>query len=276
MQYQITRKNAPISPFRDLYHRTVKLSWPRFLSLIASLFLILNFIFAGLYSVEPSGLHPQDNSFSDRFFFSIHTFSTVGYGTFSPSSLYTNIVVSLEIFIGLISMALTTGLLFAKFSLPSAKVLFTKKILITKMDGQEALVFRLANARSNQVIESKVRINVLYDEYTKENQHFRRFVELDLRRSTTPIFSLSLTCVHEITDRSPVKKLLQRIRDKDNVEFLVSISGLDDTYGQNIHALNVYGPNDIHWGGQWADVLDVGEAGVRSIDFKHFDTIIDT
>lgn len=271
--YPIIRKNAPALGLPDLYYRLVRLKWLYLIGSTFVFYLAVNLCFAILYYWMRAGLRPSGMSFADSFLFSVHTFSTVGYDTFVPASVSVQWVTILEIFAGLVFLALLTGLFFSKFSQPSARFLFSQKILITQNHRKPAILFRIANARNNRVMDAEVTLTALFDEMSAEGIQYRRLEDLPLDRSKTPVFALSLTCAHFLAPGSSAEKLLARMAAGENIEFLISIRGLDDTFGQTIHATKVYRANQLARGGQFADILTIQSDGTRMIDFAKFNEI---
>lgn len=271
--FKIERKNPPQNFFNDLYHYLIRMRWPLFVGFVLCLFLSLNGLFALLYYLQPDSLG-LETEFKTAFFFSVQTFSTVGYGHLNPQTDYADIVAAIEIFVGMVYMALTTGLFFSKFSLPKSKILFPDKILITKMNGEDALIFRIANARNNRIMDAEIALHFLYDEVTQEGVPLRRFEELPLVKNKTPLFSLSLLGIHSIAGGALAGIREQEVLAK-RIEFIISVKGVDETYGQSIHATKLYGPEEIHWGGKYADILSMDDPKHRKIDFSKFNQIID-
>lgn len=271
--FVIERKNAPRSWLVDNYYKLIRLSWSRLIVFTFLFYLGVNLIFGFLYFLLREGLNPPNLGFWQCYFFSVHTFSTVGYGNISPGTIGVDFVTVLEIFFGLLFMALLTGLFFSKFSQPTARFIFTDKILLTRHRGRKALLFRVANVRNNRVMDAQITMNALYNETTEEGITFRRIEDLPLDRSHTPTFVLSFTGAHFVEKGSFTESLLARARAGENVEFLISIRGLDDTFGQTIHASRVYGAEDLVEGGQFEDILSIKENRVRSVDFANFNRL---
>lgn len=272
-QVDVQRLNAPPQGISDLYHRIVRLDWHTLIGGALLVYLFINIIFGSIYYLLRDGLQPNDLGFLDSCFFSVHTFSTVGYGSVVPKSLSVNLVTVLETFIGLVFMALLTGLFFSKFSRPTAKFIFTDKMLVTNHRGKLALLFRIANSRSNRVMDAQITLTAIYDEITPEGISYRRLEDLTLDRGHTPIFILSFTCAHFIEPGSLSEKLISQLKNGSKVEFLVSIRGLDDTFGQTIHQSSLYSYARIQEGGQFEDFLHIGADGSRTVNFHHFDKI---
>jgi inward rectifier potassium channel len=272
---EIQRVNAPRTWSQDFYHHLLSLSWPKTIWLFLQIYILINIFFATLYYFDPSSLHQSDGSFLDCFFFSVQTLGTIGYGYLAPKSIYANILVTIESALGIIMIALLTGLFFAKFSLPRSRVRFSQKVLYTNYNGHLALVFRMANERENQMIDSKIHFIWLRHEVSDEGVVMRKFVDLKLERSHAPIFAMSMTAIHLINSASPLYgKSFEEI-EHESSEFFVTVIGIDGTFGQNIHATHFYRPPYIHKGGKFADIIKVESNGVRVIDFGPFDDILE-
>lgn len=272
--FKIIRLNAKGSLKSDLYYQLITLSWPKLLIFILILFIFLNLLFASLYYLIPNSLN-QDTSFLDCFYFSVHTMSTVGYGHLHPVGHLSNLVASLEIFVGLILVALLTGLFFNKFSLPRGRFLFSKKILYTNFNGSKHLLFRLANARSNKIMNAEVQLNLLRSYTTDEGIQMRKIYDLKLNRPKTSIFTLSLLVLHKIEDPELLEILESNDSEKlSDLEFIASITGHDDTYGQTIHDTHIYSHQQILKDHLFKDILTVQKDGSRIIDFQFFNQTV--
>src|SRR6185437_13645210 len=189
----------------DLYHRLFTITWPQFFGLFGGIYIFFNLIFAAIYTIDPGGIanaHP--GSFGDAFFFSVQTMATVGFGDMHPQDLFTNIVVTIEVLLGIVTIAIATALIFSRFSRATARVMFSDIAVVAPYDGVPTLMFRAANRRRNQILEAQVNVSVLRDEITAEGKEMRRFHDLALARARTPIFSLSWTVMHPILAGSPL------------------------------------------------------------------------
>ncbi|MGZ3655443.1 MAG: ion channel [Bdellovibrionota bacterium] len=269
--FEIQTRNAPKAYLSDLYYRLVGLAW-RYLLLEAFLFyLFVNLSFGSIYYALRSGLRPQNLSFLECYFFSVHTFSTVGYGSIVPYSPAVNLVTVMEIFCGLVSMALLTGLCFAKFSRPLARFMFSKHILITKYRGKRAIICRMANARTNTVMNAEVTLTAMYDEVTSEGIRYRRLEDLALERARTPVFILTMTVAHIIEPGGLSERLIDCLdRKEKDVEFLLSVRGVDETLGQTIHDMHVFTAEAVMRDRQFEDVLSEADGGAIVIDYANF------
>lgn len=268
--YKIIQKNSPESQYLDLYHNLLKISWLKVLGIYVCLFLVINLLFACLYKLVPGSLSTAATDFKSAFFFSVQTFSTVGYGTISPQNLYGNIIVVLEIMTGVVSMAVTTGLVFAKFSRPSAKIIYSKNLLFTQFDGNKVLMFRMANARSNNIISANVELHYLYSTVTPEGVSIVRFLPLKLQKNYSPIFSLSWSVFHPIDSESPFYEKSEEEIKALKFEFIVILKGTDGTYSQSIYDMNRYHIEDILFHHHFIDILERKSDGTRVIDYNKF------
>ena len=195
------RRRSP----RDVYHWLLTTTWPQFAGLGLSAYLLANAMFAGLYLLDRHGvLNARPGNFIDAFFFSVETIGTIGYGAMSPADTYSNIIMTAENFFGLSFVAVATGVIFARVSRPTARVMFSKNAIITTHDGKPTLMFRAANERANQVLEAEVTVSITRQRKTAEGSTMRRFEDLKLERAKTPLFALSWSILHVIDETSPL------------------------------------------------------------------------
>ncbi len=261
---------------RDLYHWLLTTSWPLFAAIGLGVYLGLNTLFACLYLVDPHGIeHARPGSFADAFFFSVETIGTIGYGALSPRDLYANCVMTAENFLGLSFVAVATGVIFARVSRPTARVVFSKNVLIVRYEGQRTLMLRAANERANQILEAEVTLTVTKQKRTAEGQVMRRFEDLKVTRSRTPLFALTWAIMHVIDETSPLYGETLESMDEEGLQLIVILSGIDETFAQRIHARYAYLPEDILWDKRFADVIIYDEDGRRIIDYGRFHDVED-
>ena len=256
----------------DFYHSVLVWPWWQFFLFVAIAFLGVNMLFASVFLLEPGSIaNARPGSFEDAFFFSVQTFATIGYGALSPGTVYGHVVVTIEALAGIMSVALITGLTFAKFARPTARVLFAAKAVVSNRNGVPHLMFRMANWRRNMVVEAFLRVILLIEEITEEGEVIRRPLEIPLVRDRTALFSLSWTATHIIDEKSPFygPDAMDKLRVK-KTEILLALSGLDETMGQTIHARHRYLLSDIVWNARFVDVLTILEDGTRIIDYSKF------
>jgi inward rectifier potassium channel len=268
------RKDADLFVYlkrNDLYHVLLKLKWWSFLGLITATYTGINIIFACLYLLTNDGIaNAQKNSFLDAFFFSIHTLSTVGYGSMYPQNLAAQIVAAVEIFLGVLLMAILAGIMFARFSRPTARVMFSQVAVICPYHGIPTLMFRAANRRENQIIEAQVKVSLLKSEISPEGQQMRRFYDLNLVRERTPVFALSWVIMHPIDNQSPLFGLSREELASMDSELWVSLTGLDETFSQTIHSRYAYNIEEIRWNHRLVDIFTIKDDGTRFLDLRKF------
>lgn len=268
----LIKTNAKIDPFHDLYYWLILLRWPAFVGILMLFFVILNLIFGGIYYLI-GGLANVGTGFADHFFFSVHTLATVGYGHVFPQSILANTVAALEIILGLFMMALMTGLIFAKFSRPSARIIFSHNAVIHKRNGIDCLVFRVANKRDHHIAEASLNVVALKKDTTPEGDSMRKLYTLNLERAQTPLFVLSWMVIHQITPDSPLYGLTAQDMIDGDVRVLLSLTGHDSVLGQTMHARHIYQADQVKFGYRLKDALKTLEGSILHLDFDVFHEI---
>jgi inward rectifier potassium channel len=260
--------------WKDAYHFLLTMPLAVFFAVMGAGYLAINAVFATIYLVIGgiSGVAPGD--FANAFFFSAETFSTVGFGQLAPQTLPAHIAVTIESFFALFNLAAATGLLFARISRPTARVLFSDRAVVTNYDGVPTLMFRAANRRRNRIVEAEVNLTLLRDGVTLEGAQFRRFETLRTIRSRSPVFILSWTVMHRIDETSPLYGETTESLWARRAELVVVLKGLDETFAQTIHARASYTPDEIAWGRQLVDIFSRREDGRTVIDYTHFHDIV--
>ena len=227
--------------FMDLYHNILTVSWPVFVLQLAALYLTINLIFAVFYLADRGGIvNARPGQFADAFFFSVQTLGTLGYGAMAPRSLYVDLLVTAESFTGILIIALFTGIIFARFSRPFARVLFSNVAVVTSFDGVPTLMFRAANQRGESILDASVTVSLARKYTTREGVTMRRFQELKLMRSGNPLFALSWTVMHPIDQTSPLYGLTLEEMDAADMEIVVMLSGVDETIADRVYARHAY------------------------------------
>jgi inward rectifier potassium channel len=245
-------------------------SWPTVFAAFATFFLLFNLAFAGIYALAPqdiANLNPPN--YWGLFFFSVETFATVGYGDMHPQTPFAHVIAAIEIFIGLISLSLLTGMMFARFSRPRARFLFANYAVIRPMDGKITLMLRAANARQNIVMEAQASLRLLRDETSIEGVHFRRIYDLKLSRQQHPIFLFGWTIMHVIDESSPLNTESAESLATSHAYLLMTISGTDETTGQTLMARQNYTSGAIRWNHGFADILTSTD-GIDHFDYTRF------
>lgn len=260
----------------DLYHRVLKMPWWLFFALTALGFFTENGVFAALYLLEPNSIAgARSGSFWDAFFFSVQTLGTIGFGVFAPATTYAHVIVTVESLAGLLGFAIVTGLTYAKFARPSARVRFTSRVVLGMRDGKRYLMFRMANARHNTIVEASLRVLLLLDTLTQEGERLRVPTPLKLVREQNPFFRLSWTASHLVDETSPFfgPDALAKLRQQ-NALIMLTVSGLDETIGQTIHARYSFDLEDVVDGARFADILTIEPDGTRVIDYTKMDDLV--
>ncbi|MFI4940455.1 MAG: ion channel [Burkholderiales bacterium] len=259
----------------DPYHLILTLSWARFFALLAGFFLAINLLFATAYWFAPGSVsHAHPGSFADMLFFSIETIATVGYGEMVPGTLAGYLISSLEILVGLMSLAVVTGLVFARFAKPTARVLFSDKVVTREFEGHRVLMFRVANERHNRMVEPTANVGLVRFEKTAAGERYYRIYDLTLQRKRNPVFALTWTLVHRIDETSPLygwdKAALEAARSR----ITVSIFGHDETIAATVYALHEYSAEQLFFDHRFVDIIADGDDGVRVIDMTRFHDVV--
>jgi len=264
-------KGQDYGRFTDFYHGVLTASWPLFFLELLAAFIVVNLFFAMLYVTDPHGIaSARPGSFTDAFFFSVQTLGTLGYGVMAPKTLYTNLLVTLESFTGILTIALFTGIIFARFSRPQARVVFSNVAVVTPFDGVPTLMFRAANQRGNSILDAEVHVSLAGEHTTSEGVEMRRFQELTLVRPRNPLFALSWTVMHALDETSPLFGLGLAEMIERELELIVMLSGTDETINDRIYARHSYVAEEILWVRRFVDVVSVTSAGQRMVDLHHF------
>jgi inward rectifier potassium channel len=274
-RFQVVGMGAWYSYWRDPYHLVLTIPWMGFLSLTTLTYLGTNALFAIAYLAGGDCIaNATPGSFLDAFFFSVQTIASIGYGAMYPKTVYSNCVVTIESLFGLVGISVLTGLAFARFSKPTARVVFSRAAVITPYEGLPTLMFRTANKRRNQILEAQMRVYLMRDELTSEGQHIRRIHDLSLLRNQTPGFNLSWTVMHPIDESSPLYGFSSDALVQMSSSIVISLSGIDETVTQVVHARHTYAPQDIFWNHRFVDIIHFTQEGHRYIDYNYFHEVV--
>ena len=261
--------------FADLYLMLLVSSWTRLLLLLVIVYLLTNSTFALGYVIGGDCIDgARPGSFSDAFFFSVQTMATIGYGHWYPKTTWAHVLVTVETLTGLLGVAMVTGLTFAKFSHPTARVLFSRVAVLATRDSVPALMFRVANQRGNQIVEAHLHVVLARNETTAEGEAVRRLHDLELVRDRNPLFALTWTAIHLITANSPLHGATPESLAASESEIIVSLTGLDESFAQTVHARHSYVADEIACGARFVDILSRAPDGRRRIDFAHFHDVV--
>jgi inward rectifier potassium channel len=272
---EIVAQGLRLSFWADISHRCMTATWPSFIAGAAFVFVSFNALFASLYWIgyqfgDQAISNVPHGAYIDYLYFSIETLSTAGYGDMHPQTHYGHFIAAIELFTGIFSMSLMTGLIFARFSRPSARLLFANSPVISNHEGAPTLMLRLANERHDIIGNATARLWMFTDVVTPEGHEVRRFNELPLLRNESPALALSWTLYHVIDDQSPLFGLTAEDFDSADLSLVLVVSGYDVVAAQTVHARKSYQHHEIRFGHRYVDVLDNSEDGRVRIDYGRF------
>ena len=263
-------REAP-GPFANTYFNLVSMSWGRFLALTFVSFGLINSLFALLYmsvGVENfNGARPETflSNFAQMFFFSSQTLTTVGYGHVSPANFTASLIAAFESFLGLLTFALISGLLYSRFSLQRAKLVFSDKMLVSPYKEGQGVMFRIANGRQSELIDTEVRMMLALNQTDENGTVYRRFYPLKLEIDKIMFFSLSWTLVHAITEDSPLNGLSAEDYAQLNGEILVLVKATEEANHQTVHSRRSYSAEELVWNAKFMPVIGKTEKGVPRV-----------
>jgi inward rectifier potassium channel len=267
----IVAEGQHLSFWADISHRCMTASWPSFIGGAVLVFIVFNAVFAVFYWI---GNQPISNvpagDYIDYVYFSIETLSTAGYGDMHPQTHYGHFIAAVELFTGIFSMSLMTGLIFSRFSRPNARLLFADHPVVSDNEGKLTLMIRLVNERHNIIGNATAKLWLLRNEVSMEGRTFRRFYELPLVKSEHPALALSWTLYHLLDETSLLYGLDAEDLEAIDVALVVVVTGYDVVAAQTIHARRTYTHADILFGQRYADILGTSEDGRIKIDYGKF------
>ena len=273
--FNVGRKGLHLWARHNPYHWLLTTTWPRFLLLLVGSTVLMNALFAFLYllagpnAIDSDGVDQIVSPFWRAFFFSVQTLSTIGYGHLTPVGPAANGVVVAETIFGFVAIALSAGLLFARFSRPVARIVFSRNALIAPYRAGHALEFRIVNERSTQIIELEAKV-VYSWRHERDGRPVREFVELPLERRKVAFFPLSWTVVHPITESSPLRHATAASVSASDAEILILLTGVDETFSQIVHARSSYKPDEIMWNARFEDMFSRDDDGLM-VDIGRLD-----
>src|SRR5258706_8090708 len=245
---EIITEGLHLNFWADISHRCMTASWPAFIAGAALVFVGFNAVFALLYWI---GNQPISNvpggAYIDYLYFSIETLSTAGYGDMHPDTHYGHFIATVELFTCIFSMSLMTGLIFARFSRPNARLLFADHPVISSHEGERTLMIRFANQRHDIIGNATARLWLLKNAVSVEGRSLRRFSELPLLQNEHPALALSWTLYHILDEQSPLYGLDADDLAASDVSLVVVVSGYDVVAAQIVHARKSYDYRDIRF-----------------------------
>ena len=277
--FNVRRTGMTVVRSLNLYHYLLSMSWTTFLGLDLLLFFISNLVFGTAYAllgpqalVDTSGT-PFASLFLTGFFFSVQTFATIGYGTIHPVGVIPNLVVTVESYYSLLANALITGLVFARFARPTAKIVLSDIAVIAPYRDMTGFMFRIVNGRNNQLIEVKAQVTIARS-VNEDGKLVRKFDVLELERRSVTFFPLTWTVVHPIDENSPLFGLKEHDFQTSDAEFLILLSATDETFATNVHQRSSYKPSEIMYGYKFVSIYNEKKAGEPiSIDVRKLSAV---
>jgi inward rectifier potassium channel len=268
---EVHREGVQHSPLKDLYYFLMSTRWRWFLAVWIGSYLLLNALFACAYLALGAEIrNSEPGSFLDAFFFSVQTMSTIGFGHLAPGNVAANAVVVAESIVGLLGTAMSAGLIFAKFARPPARLSFSSALASGFRDGRPALMFRVGNQRGNHITGGRMKLILTYLEMSVEDELVRRFIPLSIERPHNELFSLVWQGTHFLDGASPLGEDPRGWLEERQAQLLVTVSGLDQDLGQELHVSYAYLPEDIVEGARLQDMFSEDGQGMRIVDFSRF------
>jgi inward rectifier potassium channel len=255
----------------DTYHELIAMSWARFFLLITAFFFGINLLFAALYffagpaAIEGVPATSEVDRFLQNFYFSTQTITTVGFGKLNPNSDFVSILAALESFLGLLGFALATGLMFARFSRPGKRLVYSDKIIISPYGSINAMMFRFANSGNNQLIEAEVEV---FASMWVDKENRRIFEPLKLERSKISFLSMSWTIVHPLDKDSPLHGMSLEEMKANQLEIITMFKAFDDTYARQVYDRSSYTYDEVVEGKKFLPIYENKDDGMIHIDME--------
>ncbi len=263
-QFEFLKINTGKRDWRDAYHWILSLSWPRFAALLSGGYVALNVVFACLYEFADNAIAEMpSHDFSAAFFFSVQTLATVGYGHMYPTTLYGNILTTVEIMVGMFGLAVMTGLIFIRFSRPRARIEFTRNVVIANFNGRPTLMLRVANLRHYSMAEAEFRVMFMRDEEILEGDTFRRFYPLKLHFDRLITFPVALTLMHTIDEQSPLFGMTLESLQASDARLVASVVGIETVIQAAVQSQKDYSWRDFRFGERFVEIYT--ETGERRL-----------
>ena len=267
-QFEFLKINVGRREWRDVYHWVLSLTWPQFAAFISGVYILINILFAALYVTGGNcidGLPP--GSLLAAFFFSVETLATVGYGHSYPVTLYGHFLTTIEIMGGMFWLAVITGLILVRFSRPTARVEFSRNLLIAPFDGKPTLMLRVANLRHHSMVEAEFRIMFNRDEPILEDDRFRKFYMLKLDFDRLVVFPTALTIRHTIDERSPLYGETLESLEASDARFVASVNCIETVIPAAVQCMQDYSSRDIRFNERFVDIYEFTDNGKLIVDY---------
>ncbi len=259
----------------DPYHVALALPWRSFLLLTMGYYLLVNLFFAGLYMLQPGSVsNVRPGYVSDAFFFSVQTFATVGYGTMSPQTIYGHVISAIEIFAGLMSIAVIAGVVFVRFSRPRSRLAFARNLVIGPADGGTALSARIVNRRLNPLFNVEARMVLITRHRAERAPTVWRIRDLTLLRERSLVEMMSWTLVHMIDPSSPLSGLDVADLAQAQAQVMVSVTATEGTTLAPLHAIHLFHVADILFDHAFVELISEDSAGHPRFDLERADQVV--
>ena len=283
--YNYIRIGLPFYKSFNVFHFLITAKWLRLMAIIILWYTLVNLIFVGFYySVgidELTGMAYSDHwgKFCEVYFFSAQTLTTVGYGRINPMGFSASALASIEALVGLMSFAIITGILYARFSKAPSIIMYSKNAIIAPFTWQgheiTAFMFRIANAYNSSLMEMRAKLSVSvldFESLDAAGQPIRRFLALPLERDNLTFFPSSWTIVHPIDENSPFYGMNEADFKRAMPEVMIFINGFDETFDQNIYSRTSYSSEDVVWGAKFVRLFGFDTEGNATVDLGNLDT----
>ena len=272
--FNIRKDNVPLLEKINFFHTLVSMSWTKFLIVVLATYFCINILFASIYMLigveDLTGIYGTTpfEQFTEAFFFSAQTITTLGYGQVAPTGILTNIVAATESMMGLLGFALATGMVYGRFSKPAAKLKYSKGAVIAPYQNINGFMFRVVNPHGNQLLEleASVALSMLRD-----NSNLINFFPLDLERSKVVFLPAAWTIVHPITTESPFYNLSREELMYKDAEIIVTLKAFDDTFSQSVYSRTSYKYSEIEWGAKFVYLMSHHNDGGIAVDISKID-----
>ena len=275
--YNVIKKGSA-KGIRDIFKYLVEISWTWFFTILFVGYIIFNLIFSLIYTYfgpeNILGLDSENCSvFFQTFFFSIQTFTTVGYGTLAPLGIATQIVASIEAFVGFLSFSLATGLLYGRFSRPRSKIKFADNFVFSKYEQGHSFKFKLTNLRDVVLQDVEAKIITMFNKENENGQLVRTYYELPITLPKIDIMALTWTLVHKIDEESPFWNKSKEEIISQHPEFLIFVNGFDEIYSERTRARKSYVVKDILWNKNFTTNFKSLENGKLLMDVRDLNNV---
>ena len=253
----------------DPYYTALDIPWRWFFAAVLAYQFLANAAFASLYMIQPGSIaNLTPGSWTEAFFFSVETFATVGYGIMAPVTTYGHVLATVEIFTGLTSTAVITGVLFVRLSRPRSRIVFARNMVVGPSDGKTTLSARFVNHRTNLIYDAEVRLVLGMRDQTAEGHFFWHTYELPLALAQARVVSLFFAANHVIDENSPLHRMTAADLEAAGAQFLVTVSGIDATLAAPVHAMQGYRPADVLFGHSFGDIVSIDSDHRPHIDLR--------